>query len=136
LKIGRNRFDLFVVIGRVGHDDTMTGKRRGYRADIAKPVFRRDVVIGLAAGGLAGASSIESEAAAAPRGREGRILLKNAIVLSLEPNAGDSDRADVLVEGRTVAAVRPDIQTAATAIDTSLPRHERPCIGRLGGGKP
>ena len=70
---------------------------------------RREFATGMATCGLAGAFGLESGAAfaQAPKAREGRFLFKNAIVLSMDPKVGDFDRADVLVEGRKFAAVRP-----------------------------
>lgn len=38
-----------------------------------------------------------------------RILIKNAIVLSQDPDIGELPRADILVEGDTIKDVRPDL---------------------------
>jgi len=47
-----------------------------------------------------------------------RILIKNAIVLSQDPAIGELPRADVLVEGDRIAAVKPDISAdGAQVID-------------------
>jgi 5-methylthioadenosine/S-adenosylhomocysteine deaminase len=47
-----------------------------------------------------------------------RILIKNAIVLSQDPAIGELPRADVLVEGDKIAAVKPDISVdGAQVID-------------------
>jgi cytosine/adenosine deaminase-related metal-dependent hydrolase len=80
---------------------------------------RRAFIGGAAAGGIAGALGLAPEAAfaQAPKARGGRYLIKNAVVLTLDPKLGDFDRADVLVEGRRIAAVRPDIDANATRID-------------------
>ena len=49
-----------------------------------------------------------------------RTLIKNAVVLSFDPKVGDFDKADVLIEGRKIAAVRPGIQAdGAETIDAS-----------------
>ena len=70
-------------------------------------------------------SSCRSEAAhqrggappSSPRGN--RILIKGGCVLSLDPQVGDFDRADVLIEGARIAAVRPDITADAEIVDAS-----------------
>jgi cytosine/adenosine deaminase-related metal-dependent hydrolase len=48
-----------------------------------------------------------------------RTLLKGGVVLSFDRSVGDFDRADVLIEGNKIAAVRPNISADATVIDTS-----------------
>jgi cytosine/adenosine deaminase-related metal-dependent hydrolase len=42
-------------------------------------------------------------------GRKRRILLRGGVVLSLDPKIGDFERADVLVDGKTIAAVAPNV---------------------------
>ncbi|MBI4887901.1 MAG: amidohydrolase family protein [Acidobacteria bacterium] len=42
-------------------------------------------------------------------GRKRRILLRGGVVLSLDPKVGDFARADVLVDGKTIAAIAPEI---------------------------
>jgi cytosine/adenosine deaminase-related metal-dependent hydrolase len=70
-------------------------------------------------------SSCRSEAApqqgaAAPSPLRGnRILIKGGCVLSLDPQVGDFDRADVLIEGSRIAAVRPDITADAEILDAA-----------------
>src|SRR5882762_5052545 len=49
----------------------------------------------------------------------GRILLKGGVVLSFDRSVGDFDKADVLIEGTKIAAVRPEIAADATVIDAS-----------------
>jgi 5-methylthioadenosine/S-adenosylhomocysteine deaminase len=46
-----------------------------------------------------------------PDGR-GRVLLRGGVVLSLDATVGDFERADVLVEGRRIAAVAPALDVA------------------------
>ena len=49
-----------------------------------------------------------------------RKLLKGGIVLTLDPEVGDFDRADVLIEGERIAAVGPDLEAGdAELIDAS-----------------
>ena len=48
-----------------------------------------------------------------------RILLKGGCVLSLDPQVGDFDVADVLIEGSRIAAVGPNLSATATIVDAS-----------------
>ena len=48
-----------------------------------------------------------------------RILLKGGCVLSLDPQVGDFDTADVLIEGSRIAAVGPNLSATATIVDAS-----------------
>ena len=95
--------------------------RAGQKHHLGATLSRREFATGMAACGLAGAFGLESGTAfaQAPKAREGRFLFKNAIVLSMDPKVGDFDRADVLVEGRKIAAVRPNIQATATVINAA-----------------
>jgi 5-methylthioadenosine/S-adenosylhomocysteine deaminase len=52
-------------------------------------------------------------------GRSGRILLKGGCVLSLDPNVGDFEQADVLIEGSKIVAVQPDLKASAEVIDAA-----------------
>jgi cytosine/adenosine deaminase-related metal-dependent hydrolase len=55
--------------------------------------------------------------AAAPSGRG--YLIRGGCVLSMDPDVGDFDRADVLIQGSTIAAVGPDLEADAEVIDAS-----------------
>jgi cytosine/adenosine deaminase-related metal-dependent hydrolase len=46
----------------------------------------------------------------------GRYLLKGGAVLSMDPKVGDFARADVLVEGKKIIAVGPDLEASGAAI--------------------
>jgi cytosine/adenosine deaminase-related metal-dependent hydrolase len=46
--------------------------------------------------------------AVVPNGRQ-RVLLRGGVVLSLDPKVGDFERADVLIDGKTITAVGPDL---------------------------
>src|SRR5687768_2914350 len=53
-------------------------------------------------------------------GRKRRILLRGGVVLSLDAKVGDFVSADVLIDGKTIAAVAPDISAGdAEVIDCS-----------------
>jgi 5-methylthioadenosine/S-adenosylhomocysteine deaminase len=45
-----------------------------------------------------------------------RILLKGGIVLSLDPKVGDFEKADVLIEGKKIAAVGPNLAAGSAAV--------------------
>lgn len=51
--------------------------------------------------------------------RGGRILLKGGCVLSLDPNVGDFETADVLIDGSKIVAVQPNLKASATVIDAA-----------------
>ena len=76
---------------------------------------------GIVAAGSASCGSYASQSAtaAAQPAQGDRILLKGGCVLSLDPQIGDFDSADVLIEGRRIAAVGPNLTASATTIDVS-----------------
>ena len=97
----------------------------GGRADAPS---RRDFLVKAGAAGLAGTAvglagtSIASGQlaglrSATPRdlqnlvgdGRRRRILLRGGVVLSLDPRVGDFEKADVLIDGKTIAQIAPNI---------------------------
>jgi 5-methylthioadenosine/S-adenosylhomocysteine deaminase len=92
---------------------------------------RRDFLTATAAG-LAGASFAQAQVtgpaqftAPAPQGlvgdgRKRRILLRGGVVLSLDARVGDFERADVLVDGKLIANIAPNIPAGdAEVIDCS-----------------
>jgi len=98
---------------------------------------RRDFLTAAAAGLAGAALSPASEAISAqvggtrltpgpnPQGligdgRKRRILLRGAVVLTLDPKLGDFERADVLVDGKTIAQIAQTISAAdAEVVDCS-----------------
>src|SRR5262245_17971321 len=42
-------------------------------------------------------------------GRKRRILLRGGVVLTLDPKVGDFERADVLIDGKKIADIKPNI---------------------------
>lgn len=91
----------------------MTAKINAARSTCGTPLSRRRLLAGAAA------FSLGPALAAAPPAREKRYLIKGGIVLSFDPKVGDFDKADVLIEGRKILEVRPNITAAATIIDAS-----------------
>jgi len=80
---------------------------------------RRTVLAGASAGLASIAFTRAPSLAQTQPPREGRTLIKNGVVLTMDSGLGDFERADVLVEGGKIAAVRPDISAEATVIDAS-----------------
>jgi len=80
-----------------------------------KRTTRRDFIkasgAAIAAGAVA-AGPVFAQAAAGPT----RTLIKGGTVLSFDRAVGDFDRADVLIEGRKIVAVRPNIQAEGAAV--------------------
>ena len=53
-------------------------------------------------------------------GRRRRILLRGGVVLSLDPNVGDFEKADVLIDGTRIAEVGPTVSVSdAEIVDCS-----------------
>jgi cytosine/adenosine deaminase-related metal-dependent hydrolase len=75
----------------------------------------------VAATGLAGCAAATMTAGAIPAsGAPGqRVLLKGGVVLTMDPELGDFEKADVLLEGSRIAAVGPNLQADAAVIDAS-----------------
>ncbi len=48
-----------------------------------------------------------------------KLLIRGGTVLSMDPAIGDLPRADVLIDGETIAAVEPDISADAETIDAT-----------------
>ncbi len=94
--------------------DAQTARVRSTRSG------RRDFIATAAASlvAAAGASRIGTWPAFAQVGAE-RTLLKGGVVLTFDPAIGDFERADVLIEGRRIAAVQPNISATANTIDAS-----------------
>jgi 5-methylthioadenosine/S-adenosylhomocysteine deaminase len=100
-----------------------------FKADSPKPpeqnVSRRGFLGTTALGGLtlaglglkSGMTEAEAQGAGATRG--GRTLLKGGVVLSLDPAVGDFVNADVLIEGKKIVAVRPNLSAEGNVIDCS-----------------
>ena len=98
------------------------------------PPSRREFLTATAAG-LAGASfaaaapaqfpGLPSATTAGPQdligdGRRRRILLRGGVVLSLDPRVGDFERADVLIDGKLIAQIAPNIAAGdAEVVDCS-----------------
>src|SRR5437763_10522933 len=88
---------------------------------------------GTAIAGVAGTTAVSGQVpaglrSATPRdvqnligdGRRRRILLKGGVVLSLDPRVGDFEKADVLIDGKSIAQVAPTISASdAEVVDCS-----------------
>jgi 5-methylthioadenosine/S-adenosylhomocysteine deaminase len=95
--------------------------------DPAKPSRRGLLTAGAALGVGAGLLNREVAAAGtsaalerlkrAERDPARRVLLKGGTVLSLDPQVGDFDRGDVLIEGKKILAVGRDLTAAGLVVD-------------------
>ena len=82
--------------------------------------FLTSSTVGLVAGAIAARTALpgkllaQNDAAPAGTGGSGRrIVLKGGIVLSMDPKVGDFEKADVLIEGKKILAVGPNLKAAA-----------------------
>ncbi len=83
-------------------------------------IGRRDFLAAAATAALAGCAPASEPVTGPPSGVPAgdRLLVRNACVLSMDPDVGDFNRADVLIEGTRIAAVGPDLDaTPDTVID-------------------
>jgi hypothetical protein len=92
---------------------------------------RRSFLKGAAATGIAAAGGLKlfaprpaaADAGGLPNGTGmpgRRYLLRNASVMSMDPAVGDFSKADVLIEGKKIVAVAPNLQgSGAAVIDVS-----------------
>ena len=85
--------------------------------------FLKSGTAGLVAGALAGGTAFPQSLAAqnapapADSGATGRrILLQGGVVLSMDPQVGDFERGDVLIEGKKILAVGPSLSAAGAAV--------------------
>lgn len=53
------------------------------------------------------------------REARGRILVKGGTVISMDPDVGDFLQADVLIDGKKIVEVRPNIRATGTVIDAT-----------------
>lgn len=63
--------------------------------------------------GQAGPDAVLDQLGRTEPGVERRILLRGATVLTMDPEMGDLPRGDILIEGSRIAAVAPDLGSAA-----------------------
>src|SRR5882762_9780684 len=79
---------------------------------------RREFVKSSAVGLVAAAVGGEPQSVVRS-GRNQRILLKGGMVLTLDRAIGDFENADVLIEGKKIAAIARSIKAEAQVIDAS-----------------
>jgi 5-methylthioadenosine/S-adenosylhomocysteine deaminase len=82
-------------------------------------ISRRKFIESSVAGLVTSAASPATPRAAVQVNRTNRILLKGGTVLTLDRNVGDFENADVLIEGKKIAAVQPNLKADAQIIDAS-----------------
>src|SRR5438034_2888606 len=98
----------------------------GARSGMPRRRFLRTGAAGFVTGAIAAGRPLsamplaQSAAVPARSGTNGRrILLKGGIVLSMDPNVGDFEKADVLIEGKKISAVGPNLKASAEVIDAT-----------------
>jgi len=89
---------------------------------VSRRAFLKGGAAGLAVGGLVGTGlgaglAMSVEAQGGPPGGQGRILLRGGVVLSLDPAVGDFEQADVLIEGKKIIAVGPNLPPGGQVVD-------------------
>src|SRR5213080_2977278 len=89
----------------------------GARARMPRRSFLQSSTAGVVAGAIAAATPLpemalaQREAVPAGSGTTGRrILVKGGIVLSMDRNVGDFEKADVLIDGKKIAQVGPNLK--------------------------
>jgi len=60
-------------------------------------------------------------------GRRRRILLRGGVVLTLDSRLGDFEKADILIDGKTIAEIAPTI--SASDLRSSTARARSSCLG-------
>src|SRR5205807_3717166 len=82
-----------------------------------KSMSRRRFLAGAIVTGTTLTGKLVAQNAPPGTGSSGRrIVLKGGIVLSMDPKVGDFEKADVLIEGKKIAAVGPNLKAAAAAV--------------------
>ncbi len=86
---------------------------------------RRDFLkVSAATGAAAGLNLFAARPAAADHGgppedhgkRERRYIIRGGAVMSMDPQVGDFPQADVLIEGKTIVAVGPNLKASGAAV--------------------
>jgi 5-methylthioadenosine/S-adenosylhomocysteine deaminase len=113
-----------VVMGHLNPD--MQDRDGGACREMPRRRFLRSSAAGVVTGAIAIGrplrvmSLAQRDAVPARSGTDGRrILLKGGIVLSMDRNVGDFEKADVLIEGKKIAMVGPNLKAAAEIIDAT-----------------
>jgi cytosine/adenosine deaminase-related metal-dependent hydrolase len=112
----------------MNNDKHLLGSPEAENADreadggVSRRDFLKTSAAGLAIGGLVGTGlgaglAMSVRAQGAPPGGQGRILLRGGIVLSLDPAVGDFEQADVLIEGKKIIAVGPNLSQGGQVVD-------------------
>jgi cytosine/adenosine deaminase-related metal-dependent hydrolase len=112
------------------HTGTTDGQddRSGESGSLDRREFLKSSVAGLAAGAVGGlsvksatATELLDEKNLGGGARDGRpVVLRGGVVLTLDPTIGDFEKADVLIAGKKIVEVRPNLgNVGALEIDCS-----------------
>ena len=108
------------------HDERRTDRRerpygeRGARAHASDALLTRRTLLGVAVAALGAGLALPALAQREPTlagAERRRVLLRGGCVLTLDRSIGDFDRADVLIEGSTIAAVQPDLEISGDDVE-------------------
>ena len=85
--------------------------------------FLRSSAAGLIAGTFAGAARADGDVLERleqlPSDSRRRILLRGGVVISMDPQVGNFAKGDVLIEGKKIVAVGPNLHSEAEVIDAT-----------------
>ena len=87
--------------------------------ELTRRQFVRTAAGGIASIAVAANAVHSAQPARSLPDKLGRILLKGGVVLTFDAASGDFEKADVLIEGKKIIAVRPNISATAMIIDAS-----------------
>lgn len=86
-------------------------------SDDGPKISRRALLASSAAAALAAGLGTRTHAQPGQSVPRERVLLRGGCVLTLDPELGDFDRADVLIEGTTIAAVAPSLEVTGDDVE-------------------
>lgn len=86
-------------------------------SDDGPKISRRALLASSAAAALAAGLGARTHAQPGQSVPRERVLLRGGCVLTLDPELGDFDRADVLIEGTTIAAVAPSLEVTGDDVE-------------------
>jgi len=100
------------------HSGTPSGSQLGRRDFLKASTATAAAAAGMGLFAARPAAAHDDDDAPRDSGRPGRrYVIRGGSVMSMDPAVGDFVKADVLVDGKKIAAVRPNIHTSAEEID-------------------
>jgi 5-methylthioadenosine/S-adenosylhomocysteine deaminase len=93
------------------------GREWVFAIGLSRRELMRSSLAGLAALVPLGAAAQRGAGQGSVRPQAERVLLRGGCVLTLDARLGDFDRADVLIEGATIAAVGPELEVSGDDVE-------------------